>query len=854
MKNILTLCITLLLSASLYAADVAWKTKPTMTKKGNTWEINFSISTATDVEVAILDSKGKVVRHLAAGVLGPKAPAPLKKDSLSQKLIWDGNDDYETKVAGECTLRVRAGMGVKLVNIVGGDPYAFYSKDMGQGDHAAWKIMGLEVKSDGTVYITGNINHYGPAVVRRYDAEGKYLQTVYPAPAGKKFEQIKGWGAHQREDGSSVFKYHNIDSISLSNTGITGDRAFFGSLLPSGGKDSLYFIGKKFNLIKVNTDGTIPENPNSEGFLVNDPIIGDKAKRPTWHVLGTPFTAPSADGKYFYLSGVFKDGKRKRSWTRAKNIETTGFWRDGQIYKVDSKTRKAEVFFALDKKSVIGDMKSRGTSPIADDKTAPFAALQGIAIDAKNNVFICDRQNKRILILDKDAKKIREIPAEYPDAIAVDPNSKALYYTTRKGNYHKKSPLYLYKIRDWTKDKGASVSKLLDTSVGTYRSRSYLGVTTFKGKARVWVAYVTLPVRIYEDTGNKLELVKDFYKVGTQRILDMQHMIVDPKNEDVYLSESWGYLFRLDNWSKPEFKKCEMDITSRRGKKNSNSALGFAIDPRKNLFYMRGDRTPLYRMKWEGGKFVPAPAGSHIVTTQYYNDWRIHLGHGERGLAVAPDGGIGILASHKRNDYSGPLAFYASDTKKAPWKEVPFVKFGTKPISAGIKFDAKGNMYVGLWSSKTKPLPGTMGKDSQLLRSFGKIYKYKPTGSLLKGNLYPTEPEGSSKVYEVHFGSISRGMARTAFFGVDPYGQIYYPSSLLSRVTVMDNEGNQIIRFGTWGNRDSMGGLKGDLVPTKDIPMAYPSSVDVTDDYIYVSDLVNARVLRLKKTFKLTSN
>jgi hypothetical protein len=70
-----------------------------------------------------------------------------------------------------------------------------------------------------------------------------------------------------------------------------------------------------------------------------------------------------------------------------------------------------------------------------------------------------------------------------------------------------------------------------------------------------------------------------------------------------------------------------------------------------------------------------------------------------------------------------------------------------------------------------------------------------------------------------------------------------------SRVGVIDNAGNRILRFGTWGNRDSMGGLKGDLVPTKDVPMACPTSVDATDDYIYVSDTNNTRLLRLKKTF-----
>ena len=86
-------------------------------------------------------------------------------------------------------------------------------------------------------------------------------------------------------------------------------------------------------------------------------------------------------------------------------------------------------------------------------------------------------------------------------------------------------------------------------------------------------------------------------------------------------------------------------------------------------------------------------------------------------------------------------------------------------------------------------------------------------------------------------------------FGIDGYGRIYYPTGPLARVSVIDNEGNDIFHFGTYGNRDSMGCLKGDLVPTKDVPMILPNSVDATDDYIYVSDIMNVRLLRLRKTF-----
>jgi hypothetical protein len=47
------------------------------------------------------------------------------------------------------------------------------------------------------------------------------------------------------------------------------------------------------------------------------------------------------------------------------------------------------------------------------------------------------------------------------------------------------------------------------------------------------------------------------------------------------------------------------------------------------------------------------------------------------------------------------------------------------------------------------------------------------------------------------------------------------------------------------------------MVKTKEcslLIMAYPSSVDVSDDYIYVSDVVNIRLLRIEKRFKLNES
>ena len=69
--------------------------------------VEFAVGRFTDVAVAVENEAGEVVRHLAAGMLGAGAPAPLKVDSLSQRLAWDGTDDAGKPVPeGRCRVRV----------------------------------------------------------------------------------------------------------------------------------------------------------------------------------------------------------------------------------------------------------------------------------------------------------------------------------------------------------------------------------------------------------------------------------------------------------------------------------------------------------------------------------------------------------------------------------------------------------------------------------------------------------------------------------------------------------------------------------------------------------------------------
>lgn len=830
MSNISTSILALLLLPGISFAQAAWVKPPTIrvTEGKPGWVVTFELDRAADVELAVVNEAGGVVRHLAAGVLGAAhtPPSPLQA-GLSQSLAWDGMDDYGQPVmaAAKHSARVRVGMSASMDAIVGGDPYAYYSKDMGSGDHAAWRLTGLEIKPDGKVYVLGNANNYGPPALRQYDLRGNYLSTVYPSPAGKPLADMQGWGLNLRDDGSYTPRYSDLATPAITTTLIASTRGHIARLVPSVEAGRLQ-VASQNELLTVNTDGTIPPPTASPQLLVREPRI-------TPDVVGPMQIAMSPDGKHFYMSGVFAGAFERSARTGASR---SGFWRDGQVYKVDLATRKAEVFFSLPESEVIGELAARSVSPIADFKYGTNAALQGVAVDREGRVFVCDRQNRRVLVLDPQGKPIREIPLEHPDAIAIHPKSRTIYVTTRTGHFHGKGQLKLHRFEDWSKDGKPAASTLL-CDVQHYDQPTHLAVGESQRDVFVWVAYTALPVRVYRDAPGKLELVKDFDQAATQRALDLQHFVVDPATEAVYVADGFNKTFRLRDWSKPRFEPILVDASTRL------EALSFALDPRRRFLYAHDDRSPVARYRLDGEYLIPAPPEGfekNAFTPVITNDWNIGLGKGDRGIAVGPDGSLVTMnALGKGPDYSGYLRYYKPGGNAGDG--VLFKEFD-KVRASGVRFDLHGNLYAAK-ADKDVKAPAGFEKDRNFAESTGKIYRFKPTGA--PGNLFPTDPGKPAKVYDVPVGVISPRFTRTANFAVDGYGRIYYPTSLVPRVSVIDNEGNAILAFGTYGNRDSGN--------SNDIPMAWPNCVDATDDFIYVSDIVNIRLLRLKKTFVLTA-
>ena len=104
-------------------------------------------------------------------------------------------------------------------------------------------------------------------------------------------------------------------------------------------------------------------------------------------------------------------------------------------------------------------------------------------------------------------------------------------------------------------------------------------------------------------------------------------------------------------------------------------------------------------------------------------------------------------------------------------------------------------------------------------------------------------------------------------FDTDLFGRTFYPDMLQFRIAVLDTNGNEVVRFGSYGNRDQRGPHSwvvdpktGALRPRKDddpadlvSPFAQPefafsflNGVAVGEKHLYATDTLNQRLTRIK--------
>jgi hypothetical protein len=84
-------------------------------------------------------------------------------------------------------------------------------------------------------------------------------------------------------------------------------------------------------------------------------------------------------------------------------------------------------------------------------------------------------------------------------------------------------------------------------------------------------------------------------------------------------------------------------------------------------------------------------------------------------------------------------------------------------------------------------------------------------------------------------------------FKLDFFGRLWVPDALRFSVGLVDGAGNEILRFGEYGNQDSLGA--GSVQPVPPLPLYWPIDVDTRFPYAYIADYGNRRIVRAKVSY-----
>ncbi len=849
------LCVLLCLAEAVVAAgEPSFTTTPNAVTEGGKTAIRFAVSAPTDVAVAVLDAKGQMVRHLAAGLLGANAPEPLKEDSLAQEIAWDGTDDLGKPAAGG-PFRVAVSLGVKprLDKIVGWD-----------GNTLGSAVVGLTVGPKGEVFVLTSEGSRGRSTMRVMDREGKYLRTIIPYPPNLPKERTAPLGQLEVEGERLpiVFNGHG------------------GNLLPltSGMKKQNMVFSPKGHLIMASAVGTIVEHGPPRYLLALAPDGGA--------VEGVPFVGPQIRQAVGFMGGSGEGGSR---FFDHLALSPDGTWvyltMSGESWRF--KPRHA-VFRLKWADAELAAPFLGHDEPGADD--AHFNDPQGLAADKAGNLFVCDRGNGRVMAFSPGGKLLGKFPVENPEQVVVHPRSGEIYVACRKAGRMvtdcklvKLSPLAANPPRELATLEISNLDVIaLDPQADPPRLWAYCGaLRTGTNRDR----YGRSDLRPIEDRGDKLELgepVSNANGLGYPMFF-----AVDPGGNRLLIDDSFASSLPL----------LSLDLAT--GKKTPFvRGTAVALDRDRNVYVTDGYDTNTISRYDPAGKPLPfASVNSHKLPVGKYRAYGPDLGL--RGLCVGLNGDIYLLRSHNyglEDNAAARLDVYGPDGAR---KRTLVDGLGHGDCGLGV--DPRGNVYLGcnvkpqdqpfppefagklpqepwVWWRKQREAPWCYPYYNAYLYHWGALLKFGPEG----GTLYGHAPNGSKEpppealrlasappdAVSLRSGYLAREikvkgalwrrpgygivpssdvnwgdpacMCMVSHLAVDGYGRVFAPNCFRFTVEMLDTNGNLLGRIGRYGNADSAG--PGSAVPEPEIAFAWPAFVAHADGKVYVSDSTSQRV------------
>ncbi len=804
-------------------ADLEFAAPPRVERAQGGFAVSFALGRAADVEVAVHDAGGKVVCHLAAGVLGGKNPPPPPlQPGLAQRIAWVGKDDAGREAAGgPFKVRVRAGMQVRFGRTIGGSPLTGSVVSM---PYRA-PVNGLAADGAGnlTVKMMSQVGSHGnsglwPWQLRKFDREGRYRETLFPWPASTPAEKAAGF-----------------DLLPATGRGLTPVlrtslypvfAALGNEILPRLSEGQVVFVHSEARRLHfLALDGT--------NRLRTVPMWPEKAKVkcPVWLDIQA---ALSPDGRLAYtsnLAGTAYDGKTPADIDPA--------WPQGRVYRQDLSRpgSEPEPFFDLKLP------ESPAWMPSAWDKKT---AAAGIDTDARGNVLVCDLVNHEVVEVSPEGRRLSATKVPWPDKVLVSRKNGSLYVISRKVSRGALPPATLAKITGRGEAAKVAAELALKGTVGgafTIDESGERPILWLAGKEAESQGETLVRV---EDRGDALVVAADrLLNRDPSAISFVGYMDVDREAELVYVTANGSAVWRFKG-------------ETGEGGLLPIKAVDLAVGPGGHVYTwgQGGYDGPIVRYTRD---LQPAPLAATEKPAYGRLYGRAGRGSSVCGMDVDARGRVyatwGTNDCHVRvYDEKGELVDFPRREKGREGQagEVPAAITGVSGYGGSLRVDGAGNIYLlqgGLPKGFAAP-PG-FEKDEGFRQAVGTIYKFPPSGGEIENrNGTVTGVKGAVATYP-GCGPVSRWNAVGSCvctkprFDVDDFGRLYIPNAVTFTVSVRDNADNEIVRFGAYGNFDAQG---------PEIALGWPVTAGASDRFIYVGDALNHRVVRADKRFALEAS
>jgi DNA-binding beta-propeller fold protein YncE len=845
-----TLCLLplLLIGGRAVAGEARFATPPKAVRAGEGVKITFAVAAPTDAEVAVLDARGKVVRHLGAAALGAKNPPPPPfRAGLSQEVSWDGKDDAGKPALAPGTghpaplrVRVRLGLAAEFERIIG---WSGQNVDLPRG---------MVCGPDGTLYVMYGDSfgtHRQTTLVTAHDRNGKYLRQVFPGPANLQPEKRRGWPRvriSEKEELPVVF--HQLTRCTYPGAVfsernfpvVTGDgRLIALSALYAGTVKHPDARGGR-RLLTLGVDGSVPEN-----FLGPVLVKG---------LMGFGHLALSPDEKHIYLAGLFdREGKGLCQVVWRAPLDGSG---------------PAEIF--------LGRMHQTGKGRDGFDDP------QGLGVDREGNLYVADYGNDRIAIFTPRGEYLDEIPVKRPDQVLVSRKTGAVYVLCVQ---ERKTPFtgtqwghWFNPAHNWKAERIVKFGGLRDkTAKATFENPpthphggAALMTLDDSGDRPILWFNITGPgyrkdVLRIADRGGKLESLGGPILGGVEKETALPFVDAVATLGDRLVARHSSVAW---HFGKP--LAYDIETGGPAGtyvpKTPGNHWERFIIDIGDTVSGPDGHLYSQVMGKlWRhdaAGKPVPfAAVKSHTIGGMEYG----HRTHG--GIFVARSGDVYLCvapANRKIEDITVRVIDRNGKVKDSGAVRIQGAKTG------GIAVDSKGNIYMGVKVAlKDRRIPecfrGKLPADSErhhpsyAYKQCGAILKFPPTGGAV---LREADGKYTADCYLHHSVKLEnvlwmrRGgylpnhgheagcLCESTRFDIDAHDRLFVPDPFRFSVAVLDGAGNELTRFGAFGNMDSRG--PDSPVPDPAIAFGWPIAAVERRGRVFVADLVNRRIVAVR--------